>query len=41
MGYRVKVKVGKRTLYSRSYGSQKKAKAAAKRIRGSRGVVRS
>lgn len=41
MGYRVKIKVGKRTLYSRSYGSQKKAKAAAKRTRGARGVIKS
>ena len=41
MGYRVKVKVGKRTLYTHSYSSERKAKAAKKRTRGARGVVRS
>jgi hypothetical protein len=41
MGWRVKVKVGKRTLYSHSYSSEAKAKRAKKRIRGARGVVKS
>lgn len=41
MGYRIKIKVGKRTLYSRSYSSKPKAKRAAKRTRGARGVVKS
>jgi hypothetical protein len=41
MGYRVKIRVGKRTLFSRSHSSMKKAKAAAKRTRGARGIVKS
>lgn len=41
MGYRVQVKVGNRTLYSRSYSSLKKAKKAKARTRGAQGVVKS
>lgn len=41
MGYRVKVKVGKRTLYSRSYSSERKAKAAKRRTKGAKGIVKS
>ena len=41
MGYRVKVKVGKRELYSRSYPTKKKAERAKKRTRGAKGIVKS
>jgi len=41
MGFRIKVRVGKRILYTHSYPSERKAKAARKRTRGARGVVKS
>jgi hypothetical protein len=41
MGYRVKVKVGKRTLYSKSYPSHEKALKASHRMRGAKGVIKS
>lgn len=41
MGYRVVVRVGNRTLYSKSYSSETKAKRARKRTRGARGIVKS
>jgi len=41
MGYRVKIKVGKRTLYSRSYATKKKAESACKRLRGGKSIVKS
>ena len=41
MGYRVKLKIGKRTVYSHSYPTEKKAQAAKKRMRGAKGIVKS
>jgi len=41
MGWRVKVKVGKRILYSHSYPSREKALRAKPRTRGGVGVVKS
>lgn len=41
MGYRVKLRIGKRILYSHSYPSIAKAKKASRRMRGSIGVVKS
>lgn len=41
MGWRVKVKVGDRILYSKSYSSEEKARKAKRRTRGGQGVVRS
>ena len=39
MGWRVEVKIGSRTFYSKSYPSYEKAKQASYRIRGATGTV--
>jgi|GEM_PF-2405911 hypothetical protein len=39
MGYRLELKVGNRIVYSHSYPSEKKAKAAIGRTRGATGKV--
>ena len=39
MGWRVEVKIGSRTFYSKSYPSYEKAKQASYRIRGATGKV--
>lgn len=41
MGYRVKIREKKRTVYSKSYSTKEKAKKASKRIRGAKGIVKS
>jgi hypothetical protein len=41
MGWRVKVKVGKRILFSHSYPSKMKAFKASKKMRGARGIIKS
>lgn len=41
MGWRVRIKAGKRILFSHSYPSKLKAERAAKKTRGARGVVKS
>lgn len=41
MGYRVRIKVGKRVLFSHSYPSKMKALKASKNTRGAKGVVKS
>lgn len=41
MGWRVRIKVGKRLLFSRSYPSKAKALSAMHRTRGAKGIVKS